>query len=248
MIQLKSESELEIMSQGGKILSRIISELSRSVKAGVSTKELDEIAEKLIKKEKVVSAFKDYRGFPGHICISINEEIVHGIPQTERIAKKGDIISTDIGIIYRDYYVDAAFTSPVGEIDASKRELLKVTFQALQKGIKQVKINNRLSDISYAIQRYVEAHKFSIVREFVGHGIGKQLHEDPQIPNFGLPHQGPILKKGMVLAIEPMVNMGSWEVDIADNGWTAITRDRLPSAHFEHTVAVTEEGVRILTA
>ena len=248
MIQLKSEKELEIMSQGGQILSRIIRELSGSVKAGISTKQLDEIAAKLMKKEKVISAFKDYRGFPGYVCISINEEIVHGIPQTQRIAEKGDIISTDIGIIYQDYYVDAAFTSGVGEIDATKKELLKVTRQALQKGIKQVKINNRISDISNAIQRYVEAQKFSVVREFVGHGIGKQLHEDPQIPNFGLPHQGPILKKGMVLAIEPMVNMGSWEVDIADNGWTAVTRDRLPSAHFEHTVAVTEQGPRILTA
>lgn len=235
------------MSEGGKILSRIIERINRQIKPGISTQELETIAQDLMAQEKVTSAFKDYHGFPGYICCSVNEEIVHGIPSKEKVLQDADIISIDIGIIYRDYYVDAAFTAPVGEVEPRKLRLLKVTHQALQKGISKARINNRLSDISYAIQRHVESNKFSVVREFVGHGIGKYLHEDPQIPNYGLPQRGPVLKKGMVLAIEPMVNMGSWEVELLDNGWTAVTKDRLPSAHFEHTIAVTENGPQILT-
>jgi methionyl aminopeptidase len=198
-----------------------------------------------MKEYNVVSAFKNYKGFPGHICISVNEEVVHGIPSS-RVLKDKDIVSIDIGIIYQGFYLDSAFTIGIGKISPEVKKLLEVTKNALYEGIKKAKKGNHLSDISYAIQSYVEAGGFSVVRDFVGHGIGKSLHEEPPIPNFGKPKQGPLLKEGMVLAIEPMVNMGSWEVEISSNGWTALTKDRLPSAHFEHTVAVDNEP-QILT-
>lgn len=247
MILIKSDQEISIMAEAGQILSRIIKKLQQSIKEGLSTQDIDKIAEKLILNESVKPAFKNYRGFPANICASVNEEVVHGIPSKECILKEGDIISVDVGILHQGYYSDRAITIPVGKIGSKKNKLLSVTKQSLIKGIEQAKVGNRLSDISSTIQRYVESNGFSVVREFVGHGIGQQLHEDPQIPNFGRAHQGPLLKKGMVLAIEPMVNMGSWEVELDSNGWTAITKDRLPSAHFEHTVAITEKGPKVLT-
>lgn len=246
MIPLKSEKDLEMMRVAGKILSRIMQRLQEFIRAGISTAEIDRVAEELTRKENVQSAFKGYKGFPANICISINEEIVHGIPQ-DRSIKEGDIVSLDLGINYRGYFADTAVTLPVGRIDSGKKKLIAVTRKALSEGIKQARIDNYLSDISYAIQSYVEKNGFSVVRQFVGHGIGLSLHEEPEIPNFGVSHQGPVLKSGMVLAIEPMVNMGTWESMILDNGWTAVTKDGLPSAHFEHTVAVTEGGPEILT-
>jgi methionyl aminopeptidase len=204
------------------------------------------LAEELLRQEDVAPAFKGYRGFPATVCTSVNEEIVHGIPG-ERILKQGDIIGLDLGINYEGYFSDVAVTLAVGTINPRKKKLLEVTREALSEGIKEAKEDNYLMNISCAIQNYVERNGFSVVRQFVGHGIGKSLHEEPEVPNFGKPNQGPVLKKGMVLAIEPMVNMGTWESLILDNGWTAVTKDGMPSAHFEHTVAVTENGPEILT-
>jgi len=246
MIPIKSEEDLKMLKKSGKILFKIMHRLKKFIRAGVSTIEIDRLAEKLIKDENVISAFKGYNGFPANICTSVNEEVVHGIPG-QKMLKDGDIISLDAGINYKGYLSDVAITLPVGRIDSKLQKLIEVTRNALSQGIKQARINNHLSDISYAIQTYVESQGFSVVRQFVGHGIGYNLHEDPQIPNFGLPHQGEVLKKGMVLAIEPMVNMGTWECKILDNGWTAVTKDGFPSAHFEHTVAITEAGPEILT-
>jgi methionyl aminopeptidase len=247
MIPLKSEQELVLMRQGGKILAGILESLSKSIRSGISTLEIDRIAEDLMRQAKVESAFKGYKGYPACICISVNEEIVHGIP-SQRLLKDKDIVSLDIGIYHQGYFTDAATTVSIGKIDRSSKRLIDVTKRALSEGIKKAKPGNRLTDISYSIQNYVEKNGFSVVREFVGHGIGRSLHEEPEIPNFGRPGEGPILKNGMVLAIEPMVNMGSWESEILDNGWTAVTKDRLASAHFEHTVAITSKGNEILTS
>lgn len=246
MIPIKSEEDLKMLQKSGKILSKIIRRLQKFIRVGVSTIEIDRLAEKLIKEENAISAFKGYNGFPANICVSVNEEVVHGIPG-QKMLKDGDIISLDAGINYEGYISDVAITLPVGRIDPKAKKLIEITRNALSQGIKQARVNNHLSDISYAIQTYVESQGFQVVRQFVGHGIGYSLHEDPQIPNFGLPHQGEVLKKGMVLAIEPMVNMGTWECKILDNGWTAVTKDGFPSAHFEHTIAITEAGPKILT-
>jgi len=246
MILIKSEEDLKMLKRSGKILSKIMHRLKKFIRVGISTIEIDRLAEKLITDENVVSAFKGYNGFPANICTSVNEEVVHGIPG-QKMLKDGDIISLDAGINYKGYISDVAITLPVGRIDPKVQKLVEVTRNALSQGIKQARVNNHLSDISYAIQTYVESQGFQVVRQFVGHGVGYSLHEDPQIPNFGLPHQGEVLKKGMVLAIEPMVNTGTWECKILDNGWTAVTKDGFPSAHFEHTVAITEAGPEILT-
>ena len=246
MIPVKSERDLEMLRTTGKILVRIMQRLKEFVKEDVTTEEIDRLAQELISKEGAVSAFKGYKGFPANICLSINEEVVHGIP-SDRKLKNGDLLSLDVGINYSGYFSDAASTIPIGSIGAREKKLIEVTRKSLMEGIRQAKVGNHLSDISHAIQSFVERYGFSVVREFVGHGIGQSLHEEPQIPNFGLAHLGPVLKKGMVLAIEPMVNMGTWEVRICDNGWTAVTKDGLASAHFEHTIAVTEDGPEILT-
>lgn len=246
MIPLKSEKDLEMLKTAGRILAKIMQDLQKFVHTGVSTKEIDQFAEGLVLRENTLPAFKGYKAFPATVCTSINEEIVHGLPGA-RVLKEGDIISLDLGINYQGYFSDACITTAVGQINSRLKKLIAVTRHALFLGIRQAKIDNHLFDISYAIQNYVEQNGFSVVRQFVGHGIGKDLHEEPEIPNFGRPHQGPLLKKGMVLAIEPMVNMGTWESRILDNGWTAVTRDSSPSAHFEHTVAVTENGPEILT-
>lgn len=246
MIPLKSKEDLEMLRQSGKVLAGILRRIQEFIKAGVSTAEINRLAEELVSGQNAIAAFKGYRGFPASICTSVNEEIVHGIPGT-RILKEGDIISLDLGINYKGYFSDAAVTVAVGQVGAPVKKLLEVTKRALIEGIKQAKENNRVSDISSAIQNYVEKNGFSVVRQFVGHGIGRGLHEEPEIPNFGRPHQGALLKNGMVLAIEPMVNMGTWESEILDNGWTAVTKDRSFSAHFEHTIAVTQNSAQILT-
>ncbi|MFA5145249.1 MAG: type I methionyl aminopeptidase [Candidatus Omnitrophota bacterium] len=246
MIPLKSEKDLEMLRRSGKILARVLKKLERSIKPGISTAEINGLAEELILREHTVAAFKGYKGFPASICTSINEEIVHGIPGEQRL-KEGDIISLDLGIDYEGYFSDSAVTLGVGKISPQKKKLIEVTKKALYAGIKQMRPENRLSDISSSIQKYVENNGFSVVRQFVGHGIGCNLHEEPEIPNFGRPGEGPVLKKNMVFAVEPMVNMGTWEAEILDNGWTAVTKDRFPSAHFEHTVAITEKGPEILT-
>ncbi len=246
MIVIKSDEDLKMLQKSGKILSKIMRRLKKLIRAGIYTIEIDQLAENLIKAENAISAFKGYNGFPANICTSVNEEVVHGIP-ADKMLKEGDIISLDVGINYKGYLSDAAITLPVGSIDSKVEKLIEVTRNALSEGIKQTWIDNHLSDISYAIQTYVERQGFQVVRQFVGHGIGYSLHEDPQIPNFGSPHQGEVLKKGMVFAIEPMVNMGTWECKILGNGWTAVTKDGFPSAHFEHTVAITDNGPEILT-
>jgi methionyl aminopeptidase len=247
MILKKTGDELKIMRDAGFILAEILDKLRLSIKPGLATLELDSIAETLIEKARVAPAFKGYRGFPAATCISVNEEIVHGIP-SGRILLEGDIVSVDLGISHRGFFSDAAFTAAVGKIDAQSAKLIDVASKALDIGIKEAVVGKRLLDISSAIQAHVETNGFSVVRDFVGHGIGKSLHEEPEVPNYGITHEGPILEAGMVLAIEPMVNMGSWQAEIIDNGWTAVTRDGKRSAHFEHTVAITPSGPEVLTS
>lgn len=246
MIPLKSKSDLAMLRESGRILAEVIFELEKSVVPGITTAEIDRVAEELISRRKVVPAFKGYRGFPAVACVSVNEEIVHGIPGS-RIIKDGDNVSIDLGVNYRGYFSDAAVTVIAGTPLPDMARLVGVTRQALYEGIKAAMVGCRLGDVSHAIQKFVERNGFSVVREFVGHGIGRQLHEEPEVPNYGMPGRGPLLKEGMVLAIEPMVNIGTWRSEILDNGWTAVTGDRLPSAHFEHTVAVTDQGPEILT-
>ncbi|MBU1727344.1 MAG: type I methionyl aminopeptidase [Candidatus Omnitrophica bacterium] len=246
MIPLKPEKDLEVLRQSGHILARVMKKIQSCVRPGITTAEIDAEAENAVLIEKALPAFKGYRGFPSSVCTSINEEIVHGIP-SERKLLEGDIISLDFGVNYSGFFTDAAITLPVGKISPEKKKLIEVARKALAIGVKQAKAGNRLSDISYSIQNFVESNGFSVVRQFVGHGIGRALHEDPEIPNFGRPNLGPVLENGMVLAIEPMINMGGWESEITENGWTAVTKDGLASAHFEHTVAITQKGPEVLT-
>lgn len=245
-IRIYSEDELGILREAGKILGEVINEVKRSLTVGMTTKDVDLFAEKLIRERNVIPAFKGYRGFPGCVCMSVNEEIVHGIPG-KRILKDGDIVSLDVGIIHKKYYSDTAVTAGIGKISDELDNLLSVTEKSLFQGIEKAREGNRLGDISHAIQVFVEAKKLSIVRDFVGHGIGRNLHEDPEIPNFGTPNTGPELKAGMVFAIEPMVNIGGWQTKILDDGWTVVTKDGKPSAHFEHSIAITKNGAEILT-
>ncbi|MBI2215930.1 MAG: type I methionyl aminopeptidase [Candidatus Rokubacteria bacterium] len=247
MIVLKSPREIALMRQGGDILADVIEHLRAVVRAGMSTKEIDEEVESFIKRRGAKPAFKGYRGFPATVCVSINDEIVHGIPSSHRRLQEGEIVGLDLGCIVGGYYADCAFTLAIGDVPSGVQKLLDVTRESLELAIDECRPGRRLSDVSHAVQRHVEAHGFSVVRAFVGHGIGRALHEDPQIPNFGEPGRGPQLKPGMVLAIEPMVTMGTWEVKILDDGWTAVTRDGSLSAHFEHTIAVTEQGPDVLT-
>jgi len=247
MIIVKSPREIEQLKRSNAIVAEVFEKLKKMIEPGITTKELDQVAEEYILLKGGQPAFKGYRGFPATLCISINEEVVHGIPGQRRL-KEGDILSLDVGVNFVGYFGDAAITLPVGEVDPEAKRLLEVTEKALYIGIEKAKRGNRLFDISYAIQRWVESHGFSVVRDFVGHGIGKDLHEEPQIPNFGAPHQGPRLEKGMVFALEPMVNEGTYEVRILSDGWTVVTADGKRSAHFEHTVAITEDGAEILSA
>jgi methionyl aminopeptidase len=246
MIFLKSPEEIEKMSASGKLVAEILSEIRSRIKPGVTTQELDLLATRLSIKKKARPAFKGYHGFPFSLCVSVNEEVVHGFPSGRRLLD-GDIVSLDFGVCLDGYYGDAAFTQAVGRVSPQAERLIDVTREALFKGLEQVRAGKRLGDVSSAVQQHVEGHRFSVVRQFVGHGIGKALHEDPQIPNFGESGRGILLKPGMVLAVEPMVNAGESEVEIKADGWTAVTKDRSLSAHFEHTVAITENGCRILT-
>ncbi len=246
MIHAKSPREIRYMRDAGRIVARTHEELAKAAKPGISTKELDQIAEDYIISQGAKPSFKGYRGFPATICTSVNHVVVHGIPSLE-IVKNGDIISIDIGAILNGYQGDAARTLPIGEISATAEKLLQVTEESLYKGIEQAVIGNRLSDISSAVQTHVEDNGFSVVRDFCGHGIGRTMHEEPQIPNYGSPGHGPRLKAGYCLAIEPMVNVGTHNVSVLKDRWTVITNDKQLSAHFEHTVAVTEDGPMILT-
>lgn len=247
MITIKNEHELELMQISSQIVAETFEFVGSLIKPGINTKYLDEQIEKFIISKGARPAFKGLYGFPGNACISINEEVVHGIPSVKRILEEGQIISIDIGAEFKGYYGDAAYTFSVGEIDDEKNRLLKTTWEALFKGIDQACENNRVQDISYAVQNYAESHGYSVVRELVGHGIGKALHEDPQVPNYGKPGRGPQLKSGMTLAIEPMINVGAAKVYTKQDGWTIVTADRKPSAHYEHTVLINNEKPKILT-
>jgi len=247
MILLKSARELELMRQAGAVLADVKDRLRALVRVGITTREIDADVEAFIVSRKARPAFKGYRGFPATVCTSINEEIVHGIPSSKRRLKEGDIIGLDLGCIVDGYYADCAITLPVGPIPARVQELLDVTRESLDKAIVQCRVGNRLGDISHAVQSHCEGHGFAVVRAFVGHGIGKQLHEEPQVPNFGEPGRGPLLKSGMVLAIEPMITMGSWEVRVLEDRWTAVTADGSLAAHFEDTIAITDDGPDVLT-
>lgn len=246
MIICKTSREIEIMREAGRIVARTHEELKKQLVPGITTRELDEIAERFIRSFDAIPSFKGYSGFPGSICVSVNEELVHGIPGN-RVLHEGDIISIDIGAKYNGYHGDSAWTYPVGKIDEESARLLDVTEQSLYIGLKEAKQGVRLSNISNSIQTYVEANGFSIVREYVGHGIGQDLHEDPQIPHYGPPNKGPILKPGMVLCVEPMVNAGSRYVKTLADDWTVVTTDGKRCAHFEHTIVITETGYDILT-
>lgn len=246
MIIIKSSREIDKIRVSGKIVAEVLEDLKKKVAPGIRTKDLDRLAEDLIKKKGGIPAFKGYRGFPSTACISVNDEIVHGVP-SERVLEEGDIVKIDIGVIREGYYGDAAISIPVGEITEEAKRLLAVTEESLYRAIDKAVTGNRVSDISCAVQNFVEAAGYSVVREYVGHGIGRSLHEDPPVPNYGNTGKGPRLKSGMVLAIEPMVNTGSRDLFVLDNGWTAVTKDRSLSAHFEHTVAINDDSPLILT-
>ncbi|MCM3324292.1 type I methionyl aminopeptidase [Cytobacillus sp. FSL W7-1323] len=246
MIISKTQREIDIMREAGRIVALTHEELQKHITPGITTRELDRLAEAFILKCGAVPSFKGYNGFPGSICTSVNEKLVHGIPDDNSL-NDGDIISIDIGAKYNGYHGDSAWTYAVGAIDEQSKALLEVTEQSLYEGLKQAKPGVRLSNISHAIQTYAESKGFSIVREYVGHGVGQDLHEEPQIPHFGPPNKGPLLKPGMVLAIEPMVNIGSRYVSTLSDQWTVVTVDGKRCAHFEHTIAITETGYEILT-
>jgi methionyl aminopeptidase len=246
MIQKKSPAQIDKMLAAGQALAEVIAELASAVAPGVTLLDLDAMAERLIRERGAVPSFLGYRGFPGSICASPNKVIVHGIPD-HTVLVQGDLLSVDGGLILDGWHADSAYTYPVGTISPKARKLLDVTQASLEAGIAQCQPGNRLTDISHAVQRVVERANFSVVREFVGHGIGRDLHEDPQIPNFGAPGRGPLIEPGMVFAIEPMVNAGGWRTRTLDDGWTVVTADGSLSAHFEHTVAITPEGPLVLT-
>jgi methionyl aminopeptidase len=245
-IILKSPQEIERMRSSNRIVAEVLQKVAAAVRPGVKTRDLNALAEDLLRRYTARSAFKGYNGYPAVLCTSVNEEVVHGIP-SERVLREGDILSLDFGAVWDEYYGDAAVTVPVGAISDEAQRLLRVTEEALGKAIEQARPGNHVGDISAAIQGHVESRGFSAVRDFVGHGIGKFMHERPQIPNFGFPGRGVRLKPGMTLAIEPMINAGDCAVEVLEDGWTAVTRDRSLSAHFEHSVAVTETGPYIIS-
>ena len=248
MIICRSADELERMREAGRLVGEVLAELAGLVAPGVTTADLDAVAEKRIARAGATPAFKGYHGYPATICASINDEVIHGIPSGRRLLNDGDIISIDVGASLNGYFGDSAITLPVGQVSEEAATLLRVTEEALYKAIDRVRPGSRISDLGHAVQKHVEAYGFSVVREFVGHGIGQRMHEEPQVPNYGDPGRGPRLTEGMVLAIEPMVNAGKPAVKVLGDGWTAVTRDSSLSAHFEHTVAVTADGPWILTA
>lgn len=247
MTTLKSPEEIAQMRESGRIAAEVLDVLGALIRPGISTVELDQVAYETILKAKAKPAFLGYHGYPATICASVNEEVIHGIPSPTRVLQEGDIISVDVGVFYRGFYGDTARTFPVGVVDDEKNRLMEVTREALFRGIEVLGPNVKLGVLSSTIQQHVEAHGFSVVRQFVGHGIGKKMHEEPQVPNFGRPSDGPVLRPGTVLAIEPMVNAGTHRVRVLEDGWTTVTEDGRPSAHFEHTVAILSDGVEILT-
>ena len=246
MISIKSEREISLMRKAGNIVYKTHKYLEQYIKPGITTKELDKLAYDFITKEDATPSFLNYEGYPASICTSINEEVVHGIPSNRKL-KEGDIIGIDIGACYQGYHGDSAWSYQVGSVSREKAYLLEHTKKALFEGLKQVKPGNRIGDISNAIETYAKEHNLGVVRELVGHGVGNKLHEKPDVPNFGAPGTGPILKEGMTIAIEPMLNLGTREIYLLDDDWTIITQDGLPSAHFEHTIVVTKDGLEILT-
>jgi methionyl aminopeptidase len=246
MVIIKAPEEIEKIRTSSRIAAEILNEIEKAVKPGVRTIELEQYAEELAARKKVRPAFKGYNGFPFGLCVSVNSEVVHGMP-SKRVLKEGDIVSLDYGVFYDGYYGDTAITVPVGKVSEESLRLLEVTRECLYRGIRETREGNRLGDISAAIQAFVEDAGFSVVRDYVGHGIGKQLHEDPQVPNYGLKGRGLLLKKGMVLAIEPMVNAGKYPIRVLKDHWTVVTEDGKNSAHFEHSVAITENGPEILS-
>lgn len=246
MIYLKTEEEIELLRENNLLVSATLAEVGRHIKPGVTTRQLDKVAEEFIRSHGAVPGFLGYGGFPATLCVSVNENVVHGIP-SDYALKEGDIVSVDCGTVMKGFYGDSAYTFAVGNIDSEVRRLLNITKEALYKGVAQAKAGNRVGDISAAVQEHAETNGFSVVRELVGHGLGKDMHEDPEVPNYGAKGRGPLLKEGMVICIEPMINMGVKNVVFERDGWTVRTRDRKPSAHFEFAVAVRKEGADVLT-
>jgi len=246
MIVLKTPEEIGLMRQASRIVARILAELKPRIKAGVRTIDLDAFAESRARELGAEPAFKGYRDYPASLCTSINEVVVHGIPSTRKL-QEGDIISLDFGVLYRGFYGDAAVTYPVGRVGAEALRLIQTAEESLSRGLEALQNGRRLSDYSHAVQEFVEGRGMGVIRSFVGHGIGRALHEEPQVPNFGVPDRGPVVRTGLTLALEPMIAAGGWEIEILSDGWTAVTRDRSLAAHHEHTVALTEDGVEILT-
>ena len=246
MIRIKSRSQIKLIEKSGRIIAELFEEVQDRIKPGTTTLQIDRWIGEFIKKRGAISAFRGYRGYPADSCISVNEEVVHGIPSNRKL-KEGDIVSIDVGVKLNGYYADAARTFPVGKISLEKARLIRVTREALYEGIRQARAGNRIGDISFAIQSYVERHNYSVVKDLFGHGVGEALHEDPVIPNFGWPKTGERLRDGMVLAIEPMVNQGRDKVKVLPDGWTVVTEDGKPSAHFEHSIAIIDGEPKILT-
>ncbi|MGO9830111.1 MAG: type I methionyl aminopeptidase [Myxococcaceae bacterium] len=246
-VELKSREEIAVMREAGRIVAEILDALEQAVAPGVTTWDLDQLSERLIYEKGARPAFKGYRGFPACLCTSINQEVVHGIPSRKRRLEKGDLVKLDFGVVYQGFFGDAARTIPVGAVSAEAQALLEATRESLEVGIQAAVAGNRIGDIGHAVQGHVEARGYSVVRDFVGHGIGRRLHEEPQIPNFGTPGTGMKLRPGMVLAIEPMVNAGTWEVETLEDDWTAVTLDGKLSSHWEHTLLVTEGAPEVLT-
>lgn len=247
MIYYKTEEEIELLRENNMLVSRALAEVGKHIKPGVTTLELDRIAEQFIRDHGAVPGFLGYNGFPNSLCISVNEHVVHGIPSDKQVLQEGDIISVDCGTIMKGFYGDSAYTFAVGEIAPDVQRLLDVTKEALHKGVAQAKVGNRVGDVSNAVQEHAEKNGFSVVRELVGHGLGRNMHESPEVPNYGARGRGPLLKEGLVICIEPMINMGDRQVVFERDGWTVRTRDRKPSAHFEFAVAVTKNGPDVLT-
>ncbi len=247
-ITYKTPEEIELIRVSSLLVGKTLGELKKYIEPGVSTMKLDKIAESFIRDHHAIPAFKNYNPsfgdspFPGSLCISVNEEVVHGMPSDKRILKEGDIVSIDCGVLLNDYYGDSAYTFSVGTVSSKKRRLMEVTKESLYRGVEKAIVGNRIGDISHAIQRYAETYGYSIVREMVGHGLGKRLHEPPEVPNFGRRRSGLKLRAGMVIAIEPMINMGRRHIGIADDGWTVFAKDKLPSAHYEHSIVIQEKG------
>lgn len=246
-VTIKSEREIELMREAGRILAKTHEELEKALHAGMTTKEIDRLAEELIRSYGCIPSFLNYNGFPASVCVSINDEVVHGIPSEKRIIRDGDIVSLDCGVIYKGYQSDAARTHAVGEVSPEAMKLIDVTKQSFFEGIKLAKAGNHLNDIGRAIQVYAESFGYGVVRDLVGHGIGREMHEDPEIPNFAMPRRGIRLRPGMTLAIEPMINAGTWEVDWSDDGWTVVTGDGSLSAHYENTILITDGDPVILS-